>query len=76
MDRKTKVDIIVEVLGEKDPEIQRLVALDNKVRAFAEKAKDETQDDGSLMGVEVVAEWAMLQDKYYKLALERKQMTN
>lgn len=71
---KSKVDIIVEVLGERDPEIQRLVALDDKVRTFA--SKSEAGDDDSLMSVEVVAEWAMLQEKYYRMALEKKQTMN
>lgn len=71
---KSKVDIIVEVLGERDPEIQRLVALDDKVRTFA--SKSEAGDNDSLMSVEVVAEWAMLQEKYYRMALEKKQTMN
>lgn len=71
---KSKVDIIVEVLGERNPEIQRLVALDDKVRTFA--SKSEAGDNDSLMSVEVVAEWAMLQEKYYRMALEKKQTMN
>lgn len=76
MDRKTKVDIIVEVLGEKDPRIQRLVALNDIVRAFAEKAKDGNQGEGLEINMEVVAEWAELQDEYYKQALEKIQTMN
>lgn len=71
---KTKVDIIVEILGERNPEIQRLVALDDKVRTFAAKA--EEGDDISEMSVEVIAEWALLQDKYYAIALEKRQTMN
>lgn len=71
---KSKVDIIVEVLGERNPEIQRLVALDDKVRTFA--SKSEAGDNDSLMSVKVVAEWAMLQEKYYRMALEKKQTMN
>lgn len=73
-ERKSKVDIIVEVLGERNPEIQRLVALDDKVRTFASKA--EEGDDDSLMNVEIIAEWAMLQNKYYTMALEKRQTMN
>lgn len=72
--RKSKVDIIVEVLGERNPEIQRLVVLDDKVRTFAAKAAEG--DDTSEMSVEIIAEWALLQDKYYAIALEKKQTMN
>lgn len=71
---KSKVDIIVEVLGERNPEIQRLVALDDTIRTFAAKA--EQGDNSSSMSIEIVAEWAMLQDKYYKIALEKRQTMN
>ena len=67
---KTKVDIIVEILGERDPEIQRLVALDDKVRTFAAKA--EEGDDTSEMSIEIIAEWALLQDKFYAMAVKKK----
>lgn len=73
-ERKSKVDIIVDILGERHPEIQRLVALDDKVRAFASKA--EEGDEDSLMNIEIVAEWAMLQNKYYTIALEKRQTMN
>ena len=32
----TKLDIIVEVLGEREPEIRRLVILDDRLRMFAD----------------------------------------
>lgn len=73
-ERKSKVDIIVDILGERNPEIQRLVALDDKVRTFVLKA--EEGDTDSLMNIEIVVEWAMLQNKYYTIALEKKQTMN
>lgn len=73
-ERKSKVDIIVDILGERNPEIQRLVALDDKVRTFVLKA--EEGDNDSLMNIEIVVEWAMLQNKYYTIALEKKQTMN
>lgn len=73
-EKKSKVDIIVDILGERNPEIQRLVALDDKVRTFVLKA--EEGDTDSLMNIEIVVEWAMLQNKYYTIALEKKQTMN
>lgn len=73
-EKKSKVDIIVDILGERNPEIQRLVALDDKVRTFVLKA--EEGDNDSLMNIEIVVEWAMLQNKYYTIALEKKQTMN
>ena len=63
----TKLDIIVEVLGEREPEIRRLVIL-----MFAES----NDENGPGIPIELVAEWAMLLNKYYPLALEKRNMMN
>lgn len=60
----TKLDIIVEVLGEREPEIRRLVILDDRLRMFAES----NDENGPGIPIELVAEWAMLLNKYYPLA--------
>ena len=68
----TKLDIIVEVLGEREPEIRRLVTLDDRIRTFAESG----DENGQSMPIELIAEWAMLLDKYYPLALEKRNSLN
>lgn len=68
----TKLDIIVEVLGEREPEIRRLVTLDDRIRRFAESGDENAQR----MPIELIAEWAMLLDKYYPLALEKRNSLN
>lgn len=68
----TKLDIIVEVLGEREPEIRRLVILDDRLRMFAES----DDENGPGIPIELVAEWAMLLNKYYPLALEKRNMMN
>lgn len=72
--KKTKVDIIVEILGTTLPEIKRLVWLDQVLRDFALDAGNSNNNE--TMGVEVVAEWASLMEKYYQIALERKEQMN
>ena len=54
----TKLDIIVEVLGEREPEIRRLVILDDRLRMFA----DLTMKMVRAYLIELVAEWAMLRE--------------
>ena len=68
----TKLDIIVEVLGEREPEIRRLVTLDDRIRTFAESG----DENGQRMPIELIAECAMLLDKYYPLALEKRNSLN
>lgn len=68
----TKLDIIVEVLGEREPEIRRLVTLDDRIRTFAESG----DENGQRMPIELIVEWAMLLDKYYPLALEKRNSLN
>ena len=68
----TKLDIIVEILGEREPEIRRLVTLDDRIRTFAESG----DENGQRMPIELIAEWAMLLDKYYPLALEKRNSLN
>lgn len=72
---KTKVDIIVEMLGADSPELQRLVWLDKTVRDFSTK-DEENPDSGEMMDARIVAEWFELQERYYKLALEKKLSLN
>lgn len=72
---KTKVDIIVEMLGTNSPELQRLVRLDKTVRDFGAK-DEENPNNTETMDARIVAEWFELQEKYYKLALEKKQSLN
>lgn len=72
--KKTKVDIIVEVLGTALPEIKRLVWLDQVIRDFSSKVDDPDQSE--TMDIEVVAEWATLMDQYYQMALEKKEQMN
>ena len=62
----TKLDIIVEVLGEREPEIRRLVILDDRLRMFAES----NDENGPGIPIELVAEWAMLLNKYYPLFID------
>jgi len=66
--QRTKVDIIIEYLGKKEPEIKRLIAIDKKIRAFAELAKKEEEYTGPGMDITLLAEWKMLLDKYYPMA--------
>lgn len=40
----TKLDIIVEVLGEREPEIRRLVTLDDRIRTFAESGDEMVRE--------------------------------
>ena len=46
----TKLDIIVEVLGEREPEIRRLVTLDDRIRTFAEFG----DENGQRMPIEII----------------------
>lgn len=72
---KTKVDIIVEMLGTDSTELQRLVWLDKTVRDFGTR-DEENPDNGEMMDARIVAEWFKLQERYYKLALEKKLSLN
>lgn len=66
----TKVDIIVRALGLSNPEIKRLVELENEIRTSAALGNTEVKDCIEYgVTAEAIMEWKTLMDKYYDEAV-------
>lgn len=70
MEKSTKYKAIVSALNPTDEGFNRYLELTKRINLFVDTDGASEKEGG--MDMEVLGEFALLQDKLYKLALERK----
>lgn len=68
--KSQKSEVILNTLSPLDPKVQRYLSLSEEVERVMDNAENENE---ACVPVELIAEFFMLQEKLYKLSLDKLQ---
>lgn len=68
--KSKKSEVILNTLSPLDPKVQRYLSLSEEVERVMDNAENENE---ACVPVELIAEFFMLQEKLYKLSLDKLQ---